>query len=689
MKKPLFLCILLHLSCPSAAEQYEQDPPLFAPTNSTSLNVYDSNHNVIEERIDELAPIYRSYSSDGLNNKLTESDRPNKMVQYSYVPGTTLLSSELVKLYGAIVKRTFHFYDLELPSICVMTICDDGKSEDPFDLQGITFRYVTEIAPKRTLPCVGLPEEVRDYAGDRLLKKVRYTYHSSGKIASEEHFDSYNQHRYTIKNLYDRQERLIQTNDPLGHPSYYIFDDNFNLTAKLGPHPDQHIEWCYDCANRLLQQCEWQSDGSVLISEQKYDENSHLIATIDPSGFETSYSYDPLGRLIAIHHPDGAVETKEYDSLGNVILEIDPKGYETRKSYNAQGKPIAIFHPDGTEEHFSYYPEGGMVASHIDRHGVKTTYTYDLLDHLIRTETATAISTASYSPFKLLSETDPMGVTTTISYDLAGRKICEQIADREISYLYNELGQLCQIQEGELVTSFSYDLKGQLLEKKIDSHIQESYTYDPAGNKITTTTCAGTTTTLFNTRGEPIQIKDPSGMITEISYTYPRGLSQYLRNPDGITQETLHDSRKRPILLQQINKKGECIQKEERKYDAAGNLTESILTLFQDPTISQTIKTEWAYGPGNRLEKIIEEGEQITQYVYDSAGRLATLIKPDGRSIHRIYDSAGRLARYYGDGIDYSYTYDAKNQIVQIADHLNKTTLEPSCEELAPSGLSY
>lgn len=638
--------------------------------------LYDKNHNVIEERIDGASPLFRTYSDDGFNLKLTESDRPGKEIRYTYLPRTNLLSSEIVMCHGNITKRTFHFYDPEISSICIKTIVDDGSTANPDDLTGVTFRHVTEIAPKRTLPCLGLPEEVREYAGDQLLKKVRYCYHPSGQIASEEHYDTENQHRYTLYNTYDDQERLIATTDALGNKITYTYDNNFNRISERGPRPDQYKEWRYDLANRPIQQLEWQSDGTILISEQKYDKASRLILTIDPSGFETRYTYDALGRVTAIHHPNGAIEKREYDVLGNVTQETDPNGHVTRKSLNFCGKPTAIYHPDGTEEHFIYNPIGGTLATHTDRHGVTTSYTYDINDNLIQTETGPAITTAIYSALRLLSETDPAGVTTHVTYDLVGRKIAERKEKKELFFTYNTLGQLSQSREGDVTTLFSYDLKGHLLEKRIEGAFQENYTYDEAGNKTSITTCAGTCHTLYNSRGEPIQIIDPLGNMTTMTYSYGGGLTTTITDPKGITKTTLHDSMKRPIDLQTRNRSDLLLQREERKYDLAGNQTHAIHFLYEGTELKNTITHEWHYGPQGRLEWLIESGKKQTRYLYDNKGRLATLIKPDGRPIHREYDLLSRLSRYYGEGIDYAYSYDIKNRLIKIVDNIRKTTLE-------------
>ena len=314
---------------------------------------YDKNHNPLIQRMGHILYqiegdlIYRSFSDDGFNLKLTESARPGKEVKYTYLPGTNLLTSELTYLNGHICKRAFYFYDSEIDSLRIKTIYDDGKSDNPYDLSGITFRKIVEVSPKRSLPCLGLAEEVREKTIDAhgheiLLSKVCYTYHPSGQIIREDHFDAQNVHRYSVVNEYDPQERLISTTNPLGHKTTFGYDAQFNRISQSGPRSDMHKEWLYDAANRPIQEKEWQTDGTILITEKRYDKLSRIISTLDACGFETRYEYDALGRITALYHPDGSCERKEYDVLGNVTQQIDPNGYSTRKEYNFRGQPTSI-----------------------------------------------------------------------------------------------------------------------------------------------------------------------------------------------------------------------------------------------------------------------------------------------------------------------------------------------------------
>jgi len=631
---------------------------------------YDSNQNPIEEKINGHT-IYRKFSDDGFNLLREEADRKGRTTKYTYVPGTNLVTSEIVYEQGTPVKRSFHFYDSSLNSVRVKTIIDDGHSNNPDDLTGVTLRKIVEISPKRKLPCIGLPEEVREKTLDAsghevLLKKVRYAYHPSGEITREDHYDGNNTHRYSILNEYDDRERLVATIDPLGHRTTFEYNDNFNLIAKRDPLTE--TEWTYDKANRPTHVKEGE-----LTTQKIYDKASRVIATIDPCGNKTRYTYDSLGRVIAIYHPDGGVEHKEYDVLGNVAKEIDPNGWETRKEYNFRGQPIAIYHPDGSEEHFTYNLDSGTVATHVDRNGTKTAYTYDVFDNCTKSESPHKVITATYSPFHKLSETDAEGLTTTYEYDFAGRKIAEKNADRLILYSYDELGRLYRTQIGETVYVKEYDLLDRVIEKRTEDlngniYFQEKYVYDANGNKTHLITCMGVTETKFNARNQPIQILTPDGYCTTIDYTYNTQFTKTTTTPKGIQIVELHDVRNRLKEHKVLNPNREIIQHREFEYDPAGNRTKVHEHIYEGTTPLRTITNTWEYGPSGRVQRLIESDLKETNYLYDSSGRLHTIIKPDKTELIHSYDPLGRLSTLKssrGD-IAYAYRYDKNDRVIEV-----------------------
>ncbi|MCH9608833.1 MAG: hypothetical protein S4CHLAM45_07450 [Chlamydiales bacterium] len=649
---------------------------------------YDDNHNVLEERISDGKngnTIYRTFSSDGFNLILTESDRPEKQVKYAYIPNTNLLKTEFFYENDQIVKRSFHFYDEKITSARVKTIIDDGNSTDHNDLKGVTYRKITEIELKRALPCIGLPETVKEktidpFGNEVLLKKTRYTYHRCGKIEREDHYDANDAHCYSIINEYDDKERLIATTDPLGYRSTFEYDPNFNLISQDGPRADMHKEWSYDKSNRPIEEREWQTNGEILVTQKKYDKCSRLTADIDPCGFETKYTYNATGNVTSITYPDGATQTMEYDPLGNITKKTDPNGYVTTTTYNFRSQPLQIHYPDGTTEYSSYNPTG-TLASQTDKNGATTHYTYDIFDNPIKTEVYSSqgallkASSATYSPFNQLSATDFNGVTTHYTHDFAGRLIAEQIGDKLTTYAYDTLGNCSKIQEGETTTINHYDVKGQILEKRIEAGGEtlfiENYAYDAIGNLTETTTCAGVTKTTYNTQGKPIKQIDPSGNITSTTYSYKGNYTVTATNPHQVQTIQIYDSRGYLIEQQTKNPTNQLLQRREMRYDASGNQTQAIEHIFNGAQFQKTIVNEWTYGPMNRIERLLEAGEKETLYLYDTSGRLKTTIKPDQTKLYREYDDLGRLSRYYGGEIDYHYTYDSNDDILKVE--------EPTC----------
>ncbi len=649
---------------------------------------YDANQNPVEERIGDgkaWHTVKRTYSEDGFNLKLSESDREGVVSRFHYRPGTNLLTAELVYDADKIVKRTFHTYDD--CAICIKTIQDDGSSLDEDDLEGVTYRRITEVRPKQSLPCYGLPEEVLEKTIDAtgqeiLLKKVIYTYAPFGKILREKHYDASNQYSYTIHNTYDDQERLASTTDPLGNCTSFTYDANHNLTSITGPNPDQYKEIVYDQANRPIRISDRQADGSTLTIEKKYDRLGQLIAETDACGNETCFEYDVLGRVTTVYHPDGSIEKNEYDVLGNATKKIDGEGYETCTTYNFQGKPTAIYYPDGREEHFTYNSTG-TIATHVDKNGAKSVYTYDLFD---RPTDITVYSSAgevlkttqsTYSPFCRLSETDGEGVTTTFTYDFCGRKIAEQTDTKKTSYAYDSLGRLTRTDNGDYQIIETYDNAGRVIAKQIlDSsgklQFEEEYAYDASGNRTHLINSKGAYETLYNTFGKPLSEKNPLGFGTTYTYKYGKEHTETNTDPNGIQTVRVYDTRGRESEIRKLNRSGKIISQSLNHYNKNGKLIQLSHIVFDGTTPLKTISHQWEYGPMGRLECFVEAGEKETQYLYDARGRLATIKKPSGVEIHHEWDDLGRLARYFSSDFDYRYLYDSNDRPITIYDAVTK-----------------
>ncbi len=646
---------------------------------------YDSRQNVIVERRKdekESTTLYRKFSEDGFNLLLEEWDDFGKKIRYVYLPNTNLLTAEFQEVGGQIRKRKFHFYDD--CAICLKTIVDDGVSENPQDLFQVTYRRITEVQPRYTLPCFGLAEEVREKTIDArgnelLLSMVRYRYTPFGAVLQEDHYDATATYRYSIFYEYDHRERVIAKIDSSGKRTSFTYDANNNLLTAVGPREDKWQAWTYDLANRPIKM----QDDNGITKKRAYDKLGRVVASWDEAGFQTQYVYNAAGNLLETLYADGTRERKEYDALGNIVKEVDGEGYVTTRRYNFRGQVTSINYPDGGEESFTYRGDGKLLQ-HTDKNGALRRHVYDAFGNCIQEQVCSMRgevlkeTTALYSPFTLLSTTDPEGVETHYSYDYAGRKIAMSVGGKKTLYTYDSLGRVSSVQMGERIEKREYDLLDHLIEKRGESLSgevleQQNYSYDALGNQTEVRNSKGVFETRYNTLGQPILIKDPLGNSRRVDYTYQQQLIKTETFPKGVQKVTYYDCRGRESALVWKNKEGACIHKKRYCFDGRGNVTQSIEEIFEGTSYQKESKNVWSYGPCDQVLKFVECDSREIGYAYDERGRLKRIKKADGVSIHYEYDTCGRLIHYFSKDFDYVYTYDGCDRIVSVVDAVSKT----------------
>jgi len=403
-----------------------------------------------------------------------------------------------------------------------------------------------------------------------------------------------------------------------------------------------------------------------------------VIAEIDACGHTTHFAYDILGRMIVVHHPDGAIEHKEYDTCGNLTKEIDAEGYVTQKTYNYRGQPLAIHYPDGSEEHFTYYPQGAL-ATHIDKSGSKMVYTYDSFDRPIRIETYASgllkTTTAAYTPFQKISETDGEGILTTYTYDFAGRTIAKQTDRKKVCYSYDSLGFLTRTEQLSCASITQHNHAGHPIEKRTEAdalQFQERYAYNENGERTHLITSHGAFETIYNTFGQPLFEKDPLGFTTSHTYLSGREYIETTTDANGIQTTHIYDSRGRETETHLKNTLGEIIAKQTNLYNKNGNLTDLTHFVYDGSHLIQRITHHWNYGPMGRIDSFLEAGERETRNAYDHKGRLLTITKPSGSVLSHEWDDLGRLARYFSSDFDYQYTYDRNDRLLSVYDAVSK-----------------
>ncbi|MBS0637386.1 MAG: hypothetical protein JSS12_07730 [Verrucomicrobia bacterium] len=670
------------------------------------------------ETCDRIVTSY-TYSKDGLNLKTSECDPLGNYTYYEYYPGTNLLKAKFVCDKKQIKKREFFAYD----DCAILTehIVDDGTLRNKESFDAVTERRITCITPRRELPHFGEPQEISGFyfdcitKGRVLCKKTINHFNEKGLVVHKKVYDRAD-NAVCYEFAYDEAGRLVETKDPMGGITRVVYDPQTGrIVERNGPRDDLRTLYAYDAMGKLLKEKEVYADGLELATEYEYDFLGRKISTVDQCGNKTHYAYDALNRCTTITYPDiydhlGNVITPtksySYNALGAVVTEKDEIGLVTITKYNALGKITESNLPNGACKKYSYDVMGNLVAE-IAPNGTITQMSYDSFGRItsekqLHADTLLSESSLVYNTFHKLKEVGPSGETVEYAYDASGLlQSCTQ-EGRSTQYSYDPAQRLSEerklLENGFIAKSYLYDDLNRVVDEKLFDHTSDlrsykSYTYDVEGNQssISQNISGKEAKTLLEYRPHRLPEKhiDAEGNITYIMYNFrelnshgQRVLCKKTVDPAGCVTEELYDARGNLAQVCRFDPMYQLIAKKELFYDAASNLIR-----VDEHAISQigvnTITTLFKYTNGH-LTAITEAAdtpeEKTTVYRYNSFGELEATVCADGTVLYNQYDDVGRLARYYSQDltIDYSYSYDSSDRVVQVQNGFSGSTTHRS-----------
>ncbi|MCH9624975.1 MAG: hypothetical protein S4CHLAM123_01370 [Chlamydiales bacterium] len=245
-------------------------------------------------------------------------------------------------------------------------------------------------------PFLHMPERIEEkYLEDgveKLLKSADLTYDQWGHVIEEKIYDADDLYAYSILKEYDEQRNLLSETNPIGQKRTFTYDDKGRCLEETSFSQKLKEKMRYDTQGRLLEYEVCGADGTLHTTTYKYDFNGNLTQEIDAYQNVLSYKYDPLTQKViktdfpSIATNDGQVLTvftsSTYDFIGREVSKTSANGYTTSCQCNAYGSPVEIHYPNGSKE-FYRYTKNGNIASHTDREGLTTTFTYDVLDRVL------------------------------------------------------------------------------------------------------------------------------------------------------------------------------------------------------------------------------------------------------------------------------------------------------------------
>ncbi|MCG8653512.1 MAG: hypothetical protein MI861_26985, partial [Pirellulales bacterium] len=269
----------------------------------------------------------------------------------------------------------------------------------------------------------------------------------------------------TTSYVYDDWNRVISETNQLNDTRSFEYDDQSNRTAVVDRN-GRRTEFTYDSLDRLVNE-NWLDGGSTIRTiHHTYDDAGRLASASDPD-YNYSYSYDRLDRLTQTSNagtPGLPLVTFDYsyDAVGNLLSSIETIGSDTVTVdyvYDGLDRPISL-------------SQSGTTVS-----GKSAALSYNAIDQLT--------SVTRYSSHNFTGEV----VTTDYAFDAANRMTDLTHRDggnvlADYSYQFDAVSRITNIQSlADGNTSLTLDANGQLLSADHTAQADESYQYDPSGNR--------------------------------------------------------------------------------------------------------------------------------------------------------------------------------------------------------------
>jgi len=428
-----------------------------------------------------------------------------------------LLSREIWR-EGGVYRTKYSGYDsYGNPAQVVETgnvIGDDTRTTD-YTYYTDTTRWIIGQTKDETIPGIGTIARTFDSAGNLLTEDkygvlTTYTYLPSGDVSTitdarnktTTYLDYFRgiarqedrPQAVTINRIVNPAGTLASETNGRGYTTGFTYDGLNRITSIDFPtNADVSINWTsnskvltrgayseetvLDGFSRSIQVDRRDSVlSNSIVTTSQYDALGNKVFESYPNSAQgTTFSYDVIGRVTRVDHPDGAFRTIVYlDPAGSGIeTETNERGFVTKRLYRAFGHPdkrdlVRIDSPENVQTLISRNLIGQIDTvwqGEVNNSGYQRDYSYDTRRFLV-------------------SRTDPEIGATVFGRDAVGNMTSRTVgALAQTNYVYDDLNRLTNIDYPGSTpdVTFAYDANDNV--ERVDNGVAERmYSYDENDN---------------------------------------------------------------------------------------------------------------------------------------------------------------------------------------------------------------
>lgn len=489
------------------------------------------------------------------------------------------------------------------------------------------------------------------------------------------------------------------------------YDANGNankLTNPLG----YEWDFIFDARNRKITEYQALVGGSRPIIQTYYDGQGNVIRTQNARGFWSYNEYDAAGRLTSnkgnpstgtVLPADDIITSTTYNKGGQIVKVVDGRGAITRNAYDALGRlVITLTDPaDGNPSDPNVPGYTPASSRSFDQTEIVVTNTYDDVGNL------TSVTDGGDGGYGTsFFQYDGLGRRTSAQWNLAIKQFRERppLSDSPMyeRYVYDGAVLLTRTRSstygGTQVTNYTYDGLRRL--------VGTSYPSMPADDRVHSLDLAGNLLLVTyrneipanqTLRGVANEYDSLGRLISEVSagslhsYTYDKAGNRLTTTyQEGRYLVSTYDPLSRlSTVTENDSSSASAARQTAYEYDAAGNITGKLL-----PNNTKTITT---YDALSR-KRSIEDRNMATSVVlsrfnyeeggvigYDKAGNVLNVLEEytasstvKNRRVTNTYDWCNRLVTEKmdesgagGSVVETTYGYDKKNNRVRKSKKTN------------------